>query len=64
MGLPGLAPGTEAVIGLCILAAIAWLRNFIATHVSLRALIARSLPPDGPSPRTVAAPLARSPLHT
>ncbi|AKM06706.1 mechanosensitive ion channel family protein [Pelagerythrobacter marensis] len=58
MGLPGLAPGTEAVIGLCILAAIAWLGNFIAKHVILRALIARVLPQDGPSPRKVVAYLA------
>ncbi|MXO67970.1 mechanosensitive ion channel [Altererythrobacter marinus] len=58
LGLTGLAPTAEMVVGLCILAALAWLGNFVAKKIILRILIARVLPQDGPSPRKVVAYLA------
>lgn len=58
IGLAGLAPAAEAAIGLCILAAIAWLGNFVAKKIILRVLIARVLPKDRPNPGKMAAYLA------
>ncbi|RXZ64997.1 mechanosensitive ion channel [Pelagerythrobacter rhizovicinus] len=57
-GLTGLAPAAEALIGLGVLVAIAWLANFVAKKIILRLLMARLLPKDGPHPGKVVAYLA------
>ncbi len=58
LGLTGVAPAAEALIGLGVLVAIAWLANFIAKKIILRLLMARLLPKDGPNPGKVVAYLA------
>lgn len=57
-GLTGLAPAAEALIGLAVLVAVAWLANFVAKKIILRLLMARLLPKDGPHPGKVVAYLA------
>ncbi|MGV2496830.1 mechanosensitive ion channel family protein [Pelagerythrobacter aerophilus] len=57
-GLTGLAPAAEALIGLGVLVAFAWLANFVAKQIILRLLMAKLLPKDGPNPGKVVAYLA------